>query len=258
MHMLERLGYHADVVANGREAVEALARRPYAAVLMDCQMPEMDGFAATAEIRRREGLERRTPIIAMTANAMQGDRERCLAADMDDYLPKPVRLPDLQAVLQRFVPPGTGASPALDEPEAASPLPDRTRRAIEPEVFGRLADPRQGGDEALQQELIDLFLEESRPLVDGLRPAVDRDEAEKVRRLAHALKGICAHIGARPLQSLCEDLERLALNNTLADAGALCVELSAEYERACAELVALRRPADVKPSTSFAELGTED
>src|SRR5205823_4422102 len=118
---------------------------------------------------------------------------------------------------------------------AASPLADRTRRAIEPEVFGRLADPRHGGDEALQQELIDLFLEESRPLVDGLRPALDRDEPEKVRRLAHALKGISAHIGARPLQSLCDDLERLGLNNTLADAGGLCGELAAEYERACAE-----------------------
>src|SRR5262249_52032896 len=128
----------------------------------------------------------------------------------------------------------------------------------EPEVFGRLADPRQGGDEALQQELIDLFLEESRPLVGGLRPAVDHDETEQVRRLAHALKGISAHIGARSLQSLCDDLERLALKGALADAGALCVELSAEYDRACAELAALRRPAGVNPTTSLAELGTED
>jgi HPt (histidine-containing phosphotransfer) domain-containing protein len=94
--------------------------------------------------------------------------------------------------------------------------------------------------------------------VDGLRPAVDRDEAEKVRRLAHALKGISAHIGARSLQSLCDDLERLGVNDTLADAGALCGELAAEYERACAELAALRRPAGIRPSSSFAELGTED
>jgi two-component system sensor histidine kinase/response regulator len=254
VHMLERLGYHADVVANGLEALEALARRPYAAVLMDSQMPEMDGFAATTEIRRREGLERHTPIIAMTANAMQGDRERCLAADMDDYVPKPVRLPDLEAVLRRFVSPESGVSAALAVP-AASLAAEPTTRAIDPEVFGRLADPEHGGDEALQQELIDLFLEESRPLVDGLRPAVDRDEDEMVRRLAHALKGISAHIGARSLQSLCDDLEQLGSNNALADARGVCAELSAEYALACAELAALRGPAGANPATSLAEPG---
>src|SRR5205823_8957524 len=94
-------GYPADTADNGQQAIEALGRSTYAAVLMDCQMPEMDGFAATREIRRREG-ERHTPIIGLTANAMEGDRERCLAAGMDDYLSKPFGTDALAAILERW------------------------------------------------------------------------------------------------------------------------------------------------------------
>jgi PAS domain S-box-containing protein len=104
VRMLEKLGYRADVAANGSEAVDALMRIDYAAVLMDCQMPEMDGFGATREIRRRQSPAHRTPIIAMTAAAAQEDRDRCFAADMDDYVSKPVRIEELGRVLDRWVP----------------------------------------------------------------------------------------------------------------------------------------------------------
>jgi CheY-like chemotaxis protein len=110
VRMLEKLGYRADTVANGLEAVEALRRIRYAAVLMDGQMPEMDGYAATDAIRVEEGHQRHTPIIAMTASAMHGDRERCLTAGMDDYLSKPVRQKDLADVLARWIPAGTSLS----------------------------------------------------------------------------------------------------------------------------------------------------
>jgi CheY-like chemotaxis protein len=100
--LVERLGFQADVAHDGREALHAVSRFEYSAVLMDCQMPEMDGFEATAEIRRLETPNRRTPIIAMTAHAMSGDRERCLNAGMDDYISKPIRPQELAEILERW------------------------------------------------------------------------------------------------------------------------------------------------------------
>ncbi|MDP3001228.1 MAG: response regulator [Bryobacterales bacterium] len=112
--LVERLGFRADVARNGREAVDALTRFDYSAVLMDCQMPEMDGFEATAEIRRRQLPDRRTPIIAVTAHAMPGDRQRCLDAGMDDYLSKPIRPQDLAQTLERWTSARASAASAAD------------------------------------------------------------------------------------------------------------------------------------------------
>ncbi len=118
---LERLGFEAEVASDGEAALEALAGRRFAAVLMDCQMPRLDGYEATRELRRREGDERRTPVIAMTAHAMKGNRERCLEAGMDDYLAKPVRPDTLRVTLERWVPPGaSGDAPPPADGDGAS------------------------------------------------------------------------------------------------------------------------------------------
>ena len=103
LRLLQKLGYAADAVVNGKDAVDALEKRNYDLVLMDGQMPSMDGFEATAIVRSREGKSRHTPICALTANAMEGDRERCLAAGMDDYISKPVALDKLQRAVNRWI-----------------------------------------------------------------------------------------------------------------------------------------------------------
>jgi two-component system, sensor histidine kinase and response regulator len=112
VRMLEKLGCRVDVAADGQEAINMLAMLPYGLVFMDCEMPELDGYAATREIRRREGPSRHTPIIAMTAHAMAGDREKCLGAGMDDYISKPVHMVNLEEALRRWLLPGSpGAAP---------------------------------------------------------------------------------------------------------------------------------------------------
>ena len=158
LNMLRRRGYRVEVVGNGAEAVERLRREPYAAVLMDCQMPVLDGYAATAEIRDLEGGARRTPIIAMTAHAMEGDRERCLAAGMDDYLSKPLRAETLDEVLKTW----------LEAPGPA--VMDR----------GYLASlAKDIGGEDVVAEICDLFLSDIDPRVDELRRAAESGDRER-------------------------------------------------------------------------------
>jgi two-component system sensor histidine kinase/response regulator len=197
--LLARRGIASDLARNGREALAMLAERPYDLVLMDCQMPELDGYETTAAIRAGEAGDNvaEIRIVAMTANAMTGDRERCLAAGMDDYLAKPLRGEELDGALQRWagvVPAGAAAAPA---PVAAvEALVDearvRTFRDDYPEIAGRL---------------VDLFVEATPPILADLRDAVHDGDDERVRRAAHKLKGSCQNIGATFMATLCVELE---------------------------------------------------
>jgi two-component system, sensor histidine kinase and response regulator len=222
--MLERSGYQVDAVNNGREAVEALSNVPYGAVLMDVQMPEMDGYEATAEIRRREESGRRTPIIAMTADAMQGDREKALAAGMDDYIAKPVKHEELEALLERWIPhpeqrsdgaPGTNEdAPALDLPVLES------RRG-----------PQGDGEPDKLARIVGLFIDDVPVRLEELRQAVERGEAQKVEETAHMLKGGSGYMGAVQMAKICAGIQGLGASGELSRTPELLDELEAEFNR---------------------------
>jgi CheY-like chemotaxis protein len=211
--MIERLGYRVDIVPNGAEAVAALQQGAYHVVFMDCQMPEMDGFEATREIRRREQEGSRIPIVAMTANVMQGDRERCLAAGMDDYISKPITRDRLELVLERWVP--AGAEPgrlAAREPESGPyPAPALGGAAQNGAPF----DLTQlhsivGQDRTALRRYLDLFETTTGPLVAKISEAVRSRDAGTLKRLAHTLKGSCGSVGAGELAGISARLEAAA------------------------------------------------
>ncbi|MCU1267241.1 MAG: putative Histidine kinase (modular protein) [Acidobacteria bacterium] len=201
---LKNLGYRAQTVINGRELLTAMELADFDIVLMDCQMPEMDGFAATAEVRRREGADRHTTIIAMTANALEGDEEKCLAAGMDDYLTKPVSSTLLLAKLEQWTKATGDISIAI---EHTVPADNSRSSAIDPSQLAALREIQQPGQPDFVTELIDLFLEETETHLEALRQASANNDATEVRRLAHLLKGSSANIGARKIAALYAEME---------------------------------------------------
>ncbi|MEO8436119.1 MAG: response regulator [Pyrinomonadaceae bacterium] len=219
---IEKLGYRADVAANGLEAVEALLRIPYDLVLMDCQMPEMDGFEATAEIRRREGDGAHTPIIAMTANALQGDREKCLAAGMDDYLSKPVKVEELQGMLARWLAGSAKAEEAGNiSATGADSAPVDTERLQE----------SAGGDEQLLLELVEMQLTQMGENIEKLHLAIGASAADEVNRIAHTSVGGSAACGMVALVAPLQELERMAEGGRLAGADLMLDRVRKELER---------------------------
>jgi CheY-like chemotaxis protein/signal transduction histidine kinase len=220
--MLQKLGYVADEAASGREALDAVARTAYAAVLMDGHMPEMDGFQTTAAIREREAGASHIPVIALTARAMRGDRERCLAAGMDDYVAKPFRAPELDAALRRHVrsalPPafafvGSGAINGVAGPDGAG-MPTDTSAGPPPEHRrarrARRPDP--------PPELIALFIREVPRHLAALDAAIAGGDAHALKETAHRLKSEAGMVGADKMLTLCEQLEAIGYTGTTAPA----------------------------------------
>jgi PAS domain S-box-containing protein len=218
VRQLQKLGYRADPVANGREAVEALERIPYDLVLMDCQMPEMDGYEATAEIRRREGQTKHTIIVAMTANALQGDRENCLAAGMDDYISKPVKVVDLETVLQRVFF-GSGHNEEVASGAAEEVLP--------PVDISRLHDAM--GDEVT--EILDIYLRQTTENLAKLKTAIADGNAAEVNLIAHNCAGTSANCGMMALVAPLRELERMSRDGSLAGAEILGQQVVNEFQR---------------------------
>jgi len=231
--ILTELGYVVDVAPDGLKALELAARSTYLAVLMDCQMPNMDGYEATGELRRREGIDQargdstgstllqRTPIIAMTAAALEEDRDRCLAAGMDDYLTKPIQPDELAAVLVRW----TGGT-VSEGPSAGS----HHTLSTEGSILNRFDDLQANGLEELLPRLVASFLKRAPGYLLDLADALDQDDLDAFANSAHSLRGAAGNLGATAMASLCEELENLGRSRRPRAAPDLLLRLQAEYD----------------------------
>jgi two-component system, sensor histidine kinase and response regulator len=279
--MLELLGCQVDIANNGQEVLDALTRTPYDLILMDCQMPEMDGFEATKAIRARESqlsakvatthtlvlttgpsslTTNHIPIIALTANAMSGDRERCLAAGMDGYLSKPFSQEKLHEVLARWLSPAHATtnsqevihSPLADSAAAisASPMavPPTSTSLLTPDEKSNidgLLDPaalkqiralqRPGGPNILHK-VITSYLRDSVQLIETIRGAIAQNDPPTLHRAAHSLKSTSATLGAQSLAGLCKNLEAIGRMHTTDNAAALLPAIESEYHHVATAL----------------------
>jgi PAS domain S-box-containing protein len=215
---LRKLGYDADVVTNGFEVLHALQSQRYDIVLMDCHMPDLDGYETTREIRQREGTVRHTWIIAMTANVMAGDREKCLAAGMDDYVSKPLDRSELQLALARRM--GQPAPP------------------FGADVLARL----KAEDEEQLAQLIELFVESAPAYISDLQQALANSRARDLALAAHTLKGSCSNFGALPLRDLCARIEQAGLVGRMDGVADLIVSAEKELDRLIEALQPYRKP----------------
>jgi PAS domain S-box-containing protein len=226
VRLLEKMGYRADVAANGLEALNAVHRQPYDVVLMDVQMPEMDGLDSTRRICAEVPKERRPQIIAMTANAMTGDRERCLEAGMDDYISKPVRVEELVSALQNAIPlPSSNGHPGSgDGVDPPAPAIDRA-------VIRTLLETM--GDDAIELivELADIFMEDATRLIGALHDSLAAGDTHVFERTAHTLKSSSASLGATSLSAMCREMEATGRAGSLDGAPELLARAKAEFER---------------------------
>jgi CheY-like chemotaxis protein/HPt (histidine-containing phosphotransfer) domain-containing protein len=246
--MLESLGVAFCMATNGIEAVERISRDSFDLVLMDCQMPEMDGFEATAEIRRcqREGsLRSSLPVIALTANAVEGDRERCLAAGMNDYLSKPFTREQLAAILERWLPDRGpahsdvgrgGKSPARHVGEVRSAPGTRAEGPINPRALDTIRSLPGANGASIISRVIRAYLDDTPPRMADLHAAVRAGNAEQLRKAAHGLKSSSANVGAEGLAATCKTLELLSRGGTVDGAEPLLASAEEELARVFAAL----------------------
>ncbi|HZV64762.1 MAG TPA: response regulator [Telluria sp.] len=240
--MLDHLGLQVQVARNGGEALQAVRAGDYDVVLMDCQMPVMDGFAATAEIRRHEheqGRARTLPIIAITANALQGDRESCLAAGMDDYLSKPFTQQELGAVIGRWIALPLAASVHHDDEPAparaagahhADRAPAAQREVINLHALDNIRALSKDRGDALVQKVIAAYVDDTPQHLRTLRQAIVVSDPGNLRKVAHSLKSSSANVGAEALAQMCKEMEHLGRTDTTEGASGILTDMEQEFQ----------------------------
>ncbi len=233
LHMLQRLGYGADVANNGLEALSSLRRQDYDLVFMDVQMPEMDGLQATRSICKEWLPPKRPWIVAMTANAMQGDREECLNAGMNDYVSKPVRIEALMEIFhnyknlqQSFNQDSDSTAVVKKEKLESNALP-----VIDTQIFQELKQMAGDDGDGMIVELIDSYLEDATPKLEEIRRAINKYDADSLRNSAHALKSLSVTIGAVLLAQVSTKLEAIGRSGTTFGASSLVKNLDTEYQQ---------------------------
>jgi signal transduction histidine kinase/HPt (histidine-containing phosphotransfer) domain-containing protein len=230
VRILQQYGYQPEVAANGRDALEKLDRQPFDFIFMDVMMPEMDGLEATRLLRKRQMIggysnyQSRIIIVAMTAHAMQGDREKCIAAGMDDYLAKPVRPKDVRDMLERW------GSKLLPEARPAAPAAAPAPGNEPPVDMDRMKDLTDGDADGLR-ELVEMFLKQTHKQFEQIEAAIQAGKADDVRRVAHSCAGASATLGMTHLVPKLRQLEKLGASGSLPNAGQLCSEAKEEYLR---------------------------
>lgn len=205
--MLERLQIPSTIAVNGREAVELCSRQPFELIFMDIQMPEMDGLEATRAIRSADDHGHAPVIIALTANAMQGDRERCLQAGMDDYLAKPIKQQDIESMIVKWFP----ASGAMSEHTSGG-------SSVPPPVFidpMRIEQIKEIGDQSLLKELLELYLTDLEQYIAGITTARSAENFRQIYEWSHKLKGSSANLGIDSVRDACIAMEGFAQQNDL-------------------------------------------
>lgn len=229
LYLLQQLGYQADVVSNGLEVLEALHRQPYDVVLMDVQMPQLDGLAATQRICQEWSPSQRPQIIALTANAMQGDKEMFLAAGMNDYISKPIRLQELVCALSRCQPLVSHLIDVEVNPLSALPC------VLDAVVFRELRQMLH--EQQFLIEVIDNYLEDAPKLLQVMAVAVAQGKATELQQAAHTLKSSSALLGATRLSQFCQVLEAIGSTGSCKEATALMLQMKGEYEKVQAALL---------------------
>ncbi len=234
LNLLSRLGYKADIANNGVEVLAKLESQVYDLILMDVQMPEMDGEEATALIRKQLPAQKQPRVVALTANAMQGDRERFLAAGMNDYLSKPINLEELVRALSNSRPLAGQADKATSPAQAAPEA--EPRPAVNPDILNEFKEMMGSDSDQMLTDLIDLYLNNSPMLIEQMRRQIAAQRLPDLQRAAHTLKGNSSQLGAQPLADICFKLELLAKSGSTDGANDLLSQIQAEFSRVEKEL----------------------